>query len=165
MKRIAIITIISILAGCAATTTPDAVVARYYSATLSGDLDAFLSCLSESVRQQCIAELGDKDEARVTFTKLSSENRTIAETARVTKTETHGTRAMVWVAEGKDMPEDGQVFSLSQIEGQWVITDIQMLVTFYKNGSRRDWEKTQNNPSHHTAESRAGARLPASGER
>jgi hypothetical protein len=149
MIRIAIITIVSILAGCAGTTTPDAVVARYYSATLPGDLDAFLSCLSESVRQQCIAQLGDESDARAAFAKLSIENRTLAKGARVTKTETHGTSAMVWVSEGEEMPEDGQVFSLSQVDGKWVITDIQMLMTFYKNGSRRDWEKTTEQSSRH----------------
>jgi hypothetical protein len=152
MKRIAIIAIVSVLAGCSGNTGPDTVVARYYSSSAAGDFDAFLSCLSADFKQECMAEVADEAEARDLFSKLPAESRKLAQNASVTKVETHGTSAMVWVVEGKDMPEDGQVFSLSRLNGQWSITDIQMLVTFYKNGSRRDWEKTQNKRMDDTAE-------------
>jgi hypothetical protein len=165
MKRIAIIAIVGILAGCSRDIGPDAVVTRYYSSSATGDFEAFVSCFSPAAKQKLMAEVSGEAEARDVFSELPAERRKLAQNARVRKVETHGNNAMVWVDEGDTMPEDGQVFSLSRTSGQWLITDIQMLVTFYKNGSRRDWEKTQNNPSHHTAESRAGARLPSAGER
>jgi hypothetical protein len=65
---------------------------------------------------------------------------------------------MVWVAEGDTMPEDGKVFSLCQKNGTWVITGKQMLVSFYKNGSKLDWEKT-------TGQSPAGDVLKAGDSR
>ena len=151
---IIVVAITCLLVGCSGSKGPDDVVKRYYSSTLKGDFDAFLSSLSPEATQQCLADLGDEEKARESFSKLPDKVRKLAKDVRVTKVEKNGRSAMVWVAEGKDMPENGQVFSLTQTEGQWLITEIQMLVTFYKNGSRRDWEKPQNKTSEHISEGR-----------
>ena len=144
MKTIAIIGagIACILVGCSAAKGPREVIALYYSASATGDLDAFLSCLSPAAKQECLARFADRTEARTSFTSLPEEARELARTARVTKVETQGKQAMVWVTQGESMPEDGLVFSLTRSDERWMITDVQMLVAFYRNGSKRDWEKT-----------------------
>ena len=60
----------------------------------------------------------------------------------------HDGRAMVWVAEGDDMPESGRLYSFSRQDDTWTITSHQMLVSFYKNGSKLDWEiSTEQSPA------------------
>jgi hypothetical protein len=55
-----------------------------------------------------MAKLSDEAKLRDLFSKLPAGTRKLAQNARVLKVETHGNNAMVWVAEGEVMPEDGR---------------------------------------------------------
>ncbi len=129
-----------LLAGCSGK-GPGDVVTLYYSSSVDADFDAFLSCLSPTVKQECLAEFENESEARKAFSKLPEDARKLVKGIRITRVQIHDPDAMVWVSEGNTMPEDGKVYSLSKQDSKWVITKQQLLVAFYKNGSKLDWEK------------------------